>query len=139
MTKKAIVKDTLTQKFKQMYSSEIVPILEQKKQLYVKINELYEKINELYEKKSELYAKISELYAKINELYAKKSELYAKIFWKFVKFEKANDCKVEWNNGDYDFRLENIEVKSNAEIEAEKIKKVPETIEHDGHQYKLIS
>lgn len=111
MTKKAIVKDTLTQKFKQMYSSEIVPILEQKKQLYVKINELY----------------------------AKKSELYAKIFWKFVKFEKANDCKVEWNNGDYDFRLENIEVKSNAEIEAEKIKKVPETIEHDGHQYKLIS
>jgi uncharacterized coiled-coil DUF342 family protein len=143
---------TIEQAFEKMYLSEIVPILKQKEklnakrdeisektdELYAKRSELYAKINELDAKRSELYAKKNELYAKINELYAKKSELNAKknelnakIFWKFVKFEKENDCKVNWKNWDYDFKLENLEVKSNE-------KKVPEEITHDGHKYKLI-
>jgi uncharacterized coiled-coil DUF342 family protein len=114
----------LKTKFKQMYSSEIVPLLEQKKKLNAKRDELYAKRNELDAKRDELYAKINELYAKINELDAKRYELYikrneldakrnelnAKIFLKFDKFEKENDCKVEWNN-DYDFKLKNLEVK----------------------------
>jgi uncharacterized protein YhaN len=123
MTKKAIVGLSLTQKFKKMYSSEIVPILKQKEKLDAKINELDAKINKLYAKRSELYAKIN--------------ELYAKIFWKFVAFEKENDCKVVWKNYYYDFELKNLEVKSNTEVEEEK--KVPEEITHDGHKYKLIS
>ncbi len=89
---------------------------------------------ELDAKINELDAKRNELYAKLNELDAKRNELNAKIFWKFDKFEKENDCIIEWKNWDYDFKLENLEVKSNAEIEEVK---VPETIEKDGHIYVL--
>ena len=110
MTKKAIVGLSLTQKFKKMCSPEIVPLLKQKKQLY----------------------------AKINKFDAKRSELDAEIFWKFDKFEKENDCKVEWKDFDYDFKLENLEVKSNKEIE-EKKAEVPKERIIDGHTYKLIS
>jgi uncharacterized coiled-coil DUF342 family protein len=161
MTQKIISKVTLEQKFKQMYSSEIVPLLTQKKvidakrnelsakiselyyakrkELDAKENELYAKRNELYAKRYELSAKINELYAKINELYAKRYEFDAKIFWKFDKFDKDNNCKVEWVNYDYNFKIENLKVKLNAEIKAEKNKpKVPEEITQDGHTYKLI-
>jgi uncharacterized coiled-coil DUF342 family protein len=147
MTKKAIVGLSLTQKFKKMYLSEIVPLLKQKIELYAKRDELYANIDELDAKRSELDAKINELYAKLNELYAKRSELYVnineldvKIFWNFADFEKENNCIIEWKNLDYDFKLENLEVKSNKEIEeAEKIKKaeVPQEIEKDGHIYTL--
>lgn len=135
MSKQNIVKDTLMSRFKKMYSSEIFPILKQKKQLYAKISELNAKISEFYAKESELNAKRNELNTKRSELYAKINELDAKIFWKFVKFEKENDCKIEWK--DYDFNLEDITIKSNAEIEEKA--EVPQEITQNGHTYKLIS
>jgi uncharacterized coiled-coil DUF342 family protein len=115
---------TIEQAFEKMYLSEIVPLLKQKEKLNAKRDEISEKtdkisektdeisrkISKLYAKRSEFDAKKSELYAKKSELYAKISKLYAKIFWKFVKFEKENYCKVNWKNWDYDFKLENLEV-----------------------------
>jgi len=115
---------TIITKYKKLFEKEIKPIIQSKDKLDSernkidsKRNEFYSEINKLDSKKEKLNSKINKLNSEkekldskkeklnseINKLNSEKEKLDSEILMFLHKFEKKNDCVIEWKGYDFKF------------------------------------
>jgi len=101
-----------TQKLKELHKKEIELRIKKRYKLDNEKNKLDSEKNKFYNKIDKLYSKINKLDSERYKLYNEIDKFNSDIFGLLDMFEKENNCKVNWLNYDYDFKLKNLRIET---------------------------